>query len=78
MKTFDYEKSKFLLALEKAGIDKNKCRLIFKLKGLYEEPEMWIYPKKTGELGTLVTRDTIADIDYLREYIHDFCYFPNK
>lgn len=67
-------KADFWLALEMAGIDKPKCKFIFKEKGLYGEPEMWIYPKGTGNIGTLVTQETIEDIDYLREYISDFTY----
>jgi hypothetical protein len=69
-------KEKFWLALERAGIDKPKCRFVFKEKGLYGDPEMWIYPKEAGSHGTLVTMETISDIDYLKEYIYDFRYIP--
>lgn len=69
----------FMLALQRAGIDMQKTRVVFKLKGLYGEPEMWLYPKnETGTVGTLITKETIADIAYLREYIHDFIYVPKS
>lgn len=67
-------RERFWLALERAGIDKPKCRFVFKENGKYGEPEMWIYPKETGSIGTLCTNETIEDIDYLREYIRDFIY----
>lgn len=70
-------KETFFLALERAGIDKTKCRFVFKENGLYGYPEMWIYQKETGNVGTLVTPETIQDISYLREYINDFIYKPN-
>lgn len=67
-------KAVFMLALERAGIDKTKCRYVFKASGLYGKPELWIYPKETGNVGTLVTLETIQNLDYLKEYIHDFRY----
>lgn len=72
------QKELFFLALERAGIDKPKCRFVYKEKGLYGEPEMWIYPRETGNVGTLITQETIEDIEYLKEYIHDFRFIPNS
>lgn len=70
-------KQDFFLKLEMAGIDKPKCKFVYKEKGLYGESEIWIYPKGTGNIGTLVTEETCEDIDYLREYLNDFVYKPN-
>lgn len=67
-------KEKFMLALQKAGIDMSLCRVIYKEKGKYNESEIWLYPKETGTTGILITKETIQDINYLREYIYQFTY----
>lgn len=65
-----------MLALQKIGVDYTKCRFVFKANGKYGEPELWVYPKESGTVGTLVTKETIEDLDYLKEYLHDFLYIP--
>lgn len=65
-------KEEYIKALNKVGVDKEKCRFVFKEKGLYGEPELWIYPIETGNHGTLVTKETIEDLEYLKEYLSDF------
>lgn len=64
-------KEEFIKAIESLGIKEYKSRYIE--NGKYGEPEMWLYKKfLCGTHGYLITKETIEDKDYLREYLYDF------
>jgi len=64
-------KETFLKAINEVGA-KNYTSRYFE-KGTYGEPEIWLYKKfLTGDHGYLITKETIEDKKYLREYLYDF------
>lgn len=66
-------KKEFIEEIESVGIDTKNIKTRYFEKGKYGEPEIWLYKKKlTRTHGYLVTKETIEDKQFLREYLYDF------
>jgi hypothetical protein len=66
-------KEEYLQAIKDIGIDITKLKYRYFENGKYGEPEMWLYKQfLTGQHGYLITKETIEDLKYLKEYLYDF------